>query len=314
MLNDLRGEKVSVFEVGLRDGLQNEAYIPSVASKLKFAERLMAAGVLDFELGAFVRPDRVPQMADSEKLFQAVHSGKLKLPKSARAWALVPNKKGLDRALQVGVRNIAVFTAATESFTQRNIGMSIDQSLREFTEVIRDAKWQGMKVRGYVSTALGCPFEGAVKPKQVLRVIDALGDAGVDQISIGDTIGVGTPNQVDPIVMPALKTWGAQMIAVHFHDTRGTALANTLRALECGVRIVDSSAGGLGGCPFAPGAAGNLATEDLVYMLNGMGIRTGIHLDRLAEASLALAKVMKRPVSSRYLSTYKKALRPRPRK
>ncbi len=304
--------QISVFEMSLRDGLQNEPTIPSVQTKIRFAQKLIEAGVLDFELGAFVRPDRVPQMADTEKLFQAVQKKKLHL-KKGRAWALVPNRKGLERALSVGVKHIAIFTAATESFAQKNIGMSIRDSLTEYRSVIRDARAKGVLVRGYVSTAFGCPFEGKVKPSQVLKVIDALGQLEVSQISIGDTIGVATPNQVAPIISPALQNWGVDRIAVHFHDTRGTALANTLRSIQLGVSVVDSSAGGLGGCPFAPGAAGNLATEDLVYMLDGMGMKTGIHLEKLALASLEFAKKMNRPLSSRYLQAYAMALRPRAR-
>jgi isopropylmalate/homocitrate/citramalate synthase len=229
----------------------------------------------------------------------------------ARGWALVPNLKGLERALQCGARNLAVFTAASDTFNQRNIGMSVSESLAQIAELIpaaREAARGRIQIRGYVSTVFGCPFEGKVSPKKALKVIERLIDLGVDQLSIGDTIGVATPNQMDGIVKPALQMFGrgqgVKRLAVHFHDTRGTALANTLRSLELGVRIVDSSAGGLGGCPFAPGATGNLATEDLVYMLNGMGLRTGINLQSLCNVSLEMARRMKRPLSSRYLQAY----------
>jgi hydroxymethylglutaryl-CoA lyase len=247
-----------------------------------------------------VRPDRVPQMADTDRLYRRLSSGSLKLGRS-RAWSLVPNRKGLERALASGARHVAVFTAATESFARRNIGMSIDESLREFGAILDEARSRGVEVRGYVSTAFGCPYEGKVKPRQALRVIERLAALGVCQVSIGDTIGVTTPAGVEAVVGPALRALGARRVAVHFHDTRGTALANSLRALDLGVRTIDSSAGGLGGCPFAPGATGNLATEDLVHMLDGMGLRTGVDLEALCQASLSLARAMKRPLSSRYL-------------
>ena len=294
---------VNVFEVGVRDGLQNESQPVSLADKMWLATGLAAAGVKDLELGAFVRPDKVPQMADTELLYAAYRNGDLKLGQT-RAWALVPNEKGLERAIAAGAKYIAVFTAATESFAKKNIGMSIDESLNEFSKVIKVAKKHGIKVRGYVSTVFGCPFEGAVAPKQALKVIEKLADLGVVQVSIGDTIGVATPKNVDLIVKPALRMLNKNQVAVHFHDTRGTALANTLRSLELGIRTVDSSAGGLGGCPFAPGATGNLATEDLIYMLDGLGMKSGINLKALCAVSLAFSKRIKRPVSSRYLQAF----------
>ena len=226
---------------------------------------------------------------------------------SVRAWSLVPNRKGLERALKVGVTHIAVFTAATESFAKKNIGMSIDQSLREFKELIDEARnsvGKKLQVRGYVSTALGCPFEGKVQPKKALRVIEKLAELGVDQVSIGDTIGVATPAEIDALMKPALRMLGVKKTAIHLHDTRGTALANALRALEHGVRTFDSSSGGLGGCPFAPGASGNLATEDLVYMLNGMGIQHGVDIKKLSRVSLWVNSLMSHPVASRYLQSF----------
>jgi isopropylmalate/homocitrate/citramalate synthase len=293
----------SVFDVGPRDGLQNEARPVSLAHKLALAKGLIDAGVRDLELGAFVRPDRVPQMADTDKVYRAINTGKLRLS-GARAWSLVPNQKGMERAIEAGAKNVALFTAATDSFTKKNIGMSVRESLAEFALVIEMAREHRIAVRGYVSTVFGCPFEGKVAPAKALKVIDALAKLGVDQISVGDTIGVATPNQVDDIVGPLLGDLGPAKVAVHFHDTRGTALANTLRAFELGVRVADASAGGLGGCPFAPGASGNLATEDLVYMLGGMGVKTGINLEKLCKTSLKLARAMKRPITSRYLQAY----------
>ncbi|MBY0470959.1 hydroxymethylglutaryl-CoA lyase [bacterium] len=299
----MKHEKVSVFEVGARDGLQNEKRLVPLPQKIWFVSQLAKAGIQDLELGAFVRPDRVPQMADTEKLYAAIETGKLKLGRT-RAWSLVPNLRGLERAIDAGVKQIALFTAASESFNKSNIGMSVAESLREIRDLMPVAKKHRLQVRGYVSTVFGCPFEGKVSPKKALGVIERLADLGVEQVSIGDTIGVATPAGVDQIIKPAMRLLGQKKVAVHFHDTRGTALANTLRSLEYGVRTVDSSAGGLGGCPFAPGAKGNLATEDLVYMLHGMGFRTGIQLDRLAQASLELAKKMKRSLTSRYLQAY----------
>ena len=297
-------ERVQIFEVGPRDGLQNERQTVSLARKLALVRGLVAAGIRDLELGAFVRPDRVPQMADTEKIYAALRKGQLELGR-ATAWALVPNRKGLDRALAAGARNLALFTAASDGFNRANIGMSVRESLIECRAVIRAAHAVDRRVRfrGYVSTAFGCPYDGKVPAKQALRVIEAVGDLDVEQVSIGDTIGVGTPRDVDEVVKPALKLLGRARTAAHFHDTRGTALANALRAFEHGVRIFDSSAGGLGGCPYAPGASGNLATEDLVYLFDGMGVRTGVDLDKLCRASFDLVRRLDRPIAGRYLQS-----------
>jgi hydroxymethylglutaryl-CoA lyase len=302
----MKADRVQIFEVGPRDGIQNEARLLPLKKKLWFVSSLIHAGVRDIELGAFVRPDLVPQMADTGQVYRLVKARTLKVS-PARAWCLVPNRKALERALQVGVTNIAIFTAATESFTKKNIGMSIDESLKEFDHVIREGRavlGSKLRVRGYVSTAFGCPFEGKVRPKKALQVIERLARLGVDQVSVGDTIGVGTPADVTAVVRPVFEMLGVQTTAVHFHDTRGTALANVLRALDLGVRIIDSSAGGLGGCPFAPGASGNLATEDLLYMLNGIGMKTGIDLDSVCKISLEISKALKKPRCSRYLQAY----------
>lgn len=293
---------VEIFEVGIRDGLQNESRRISLDDKLFLARGLLAAGVRHLELGAFVRQDLVPQMADTENLYEAVHQGELKLGK-AKAFALVPNLKGLERAIDSGARGIAVFTAATESFAKKNIGMSIAESLVVYKDVIAEAKRAKIEVRGYVSTAFGCPFEGKVSPKKAITVVEKLVKLGITEISVGDTIGVAGPKGVTDVFTPLLKLKKTR-IAAHFHDTRGTALANALRAMELGVTVLDASAGGLGGCPFAPGATGNLATEDLVYMLDGMGIKSGIRLDLLADTSLAFCQKIGRPISSRYLQAY----------
>jgi hydroxymethylglutaryl-CoA lyase len=245
-------------------------------------------------------------MADTDEIYKQIQLGAVKMG-SVRAWSLVPNRKGLERALKVGVTHIAVFTAATESFAKKNIGMSVDESLTEFKALVDEARnsvGKKLQVRGYVSTAFGCPFEGKVQPKKALRVVERLAELGVDQISIGDTVGVGTPAEVDALMKPALKMLGVEKTAVHLHDTRGTALANALRAYELGVRTFDSSSGGLGGCPFAPGASGNLATEDLVYMLDGMGIQHGVDIKKLSRVSLWVNSLMNHPVASRYLQSF----------
>lgn len=297
-------KQIEVFEVGVRDGLQNEARPVRFEDKLRLARGLVDAGVRRLELGAFVRPDLVPPMADTDRVYAAVRSGDLKLGR-AKAYALVPNMKGLERAIASGVKGVAVFTAATESFAQRNIGMSIDESMKVFAEVVREAKRAKIEVRGYVSTAFGCPFEGKVTPKKAIAVVERLARIGIPEISVGDTIGVATPKGVVDVLGPLVRKIGRKTrIAGHFHDTRGTALANALAAMEIGVEVLDASAGGLGGCPFAPGATGNLATEDLVYMLDGMGVRTGIDLEKLAATSLAFSRALGRPLSSRYLQAY----------
>jgi hydroxymethylglutaryl-CoA lyase len=299
-------QRVTIVEMGLRDGLQNETVTLTPSVRLELIQKLVNSGIRRIEIGAFVSPKWVPQMAGSGELVRSA----LRLQKEKRISrniefsALVPNEKGMIMAMETGIREIAVFASASESFSKKNINCNIDESFARFEPVIALAIKNKIKIRGYLSACFGCPFEGKVNAKQALKVIERLADLGVEQVSIGDTIGVGTPNQVDAIVRPALRSLGAKKVAVHFHDTRGTALANTLRALELGVKSFDSSAGGLGGCPFAPGASGNLATEDLLYMLHGMGVKTGIDLEALCRVSLDLARLMSRPLSSRYLQTY----------
>lgn len=295
---------VEIFEVGVRDGLQNESRPVKLEDKVFLAQGLIDAGIRGIELGAFVRLDRVPQMADTDAVYRAVADGDLVLGR-ARAYALVPNLHGLERAVASGAKGIAVFTAATESFAKRNIGMSIGESLRVIAEVVAAARKKKIVVRGYVSTAFGCPFEGKVSPKKPLAVAQRLADLGIPEVSIGDTIGVATPRNVEEVLAPMVKKMGRKTrIAGHFHDTRGTALANAVAALDVGVKILDASAGGLGGCPFAPGATGNLATEDLVYLLDGMGIRSGVHLEKLAGTSLEFGRRVGIPISSRYLQAF----------
>ena len=294
-------DQIRLFEVGPRDGLQNEKNSLSIEDRFWLVQALARAGVSQIEAGSFVRADRVPQMADSDRLHGALIAKGL----PGDFFYLVPNEVGLDRAIQAGVRSIAVFTAASESFNQRNIGMSIQQSLDGISKIISTANAHGIKVRGYVSTAFGCPFEGRMDPSQPMKVMKALIDLGIPQVSIGDTIGVASVKGVDELVRPAIEAFGAERLAVHFHDTRGTALVNSFRAFELGIRTFDASVGGLGGCPFAPGASGNLATEDLVYFFKEMGVESGVDYKKLCELSLELARRMGKTVlSSRALQAY----------
>lgn len=287
-------KRVTICEVGPRDGLQNEAVPIAAEDKIRFCDLLSDAGVPILEATSFVSPKHVPQMGDAERVFRAIRKDE------GRTYlVLVPNERGLDRAMDAGVRAIAVFTAASEAFAQANIRMSIDGSVSRFATVIRRAKADGMWVRAALSTAFGCPFQGAVAVADVVRVCERLLDLGVDELSVADTIGVGTPNQVFEVAGALQRVVPLDRLGLHFHDTRGTALANTMAGLACGVHVYDTSAGGLGGCPFAPGATGNCATEDLVYMLHGMGIETGIDLGKLRAASRFIATKLGRPLASR---------------
>ncbi|HYM70388.1 MAG TPA: hydroxymethylglutaryl-CoA lyase [bacterium] len=288
--------RVRIVEVGPRDGLQNESVSLSVDDKVAFVRRLAAAGLRTIEVGAFVRPDRVPQMADTDAVVRRLGS----LDGVALS-ALVPNRLGMERAIACGLRDVAVFTAASEAFARHNINMTIDESLVRFGDVLTLAADRGIRVRAYVSTAWWCPYDGRVSPEAVRRVAGRLFEMGCGEISLGDTIGAATPLEVAALVDGVTRDLPRGALSVHFHDTRGTALANVLAALLRGVTTVDAAAGGLGGCPYAPGASGNLATEDLVYMLHGMGIDTGVDLDRLVEASRPLASRLGHALPSRYL-------------
>ncbi len=289
-------DSVKIVEVGPRDGLQNEKVTIPTDAKVAYITALGDAGLRVIEAGAFVSPKWVPQMADTAEVYAEI-------PKDPGVDypVLVPNMKGLERAIDAGVRSIAIFTAASETFNTRNINMSIDESLDNYAPVTLRALQEGMKVRGYVSTAFGCPYEDEVPPEKVLEVCARVLDLGCYEVSVGDTIGVGTPMQVQGVIGMLLQVIPASKLAMHFHDTRGTALANTLAALEMGIATFDASSGGLGGCPYAPGASGNLATEDLVYMLDRMGIDTGVDLNRLVEASSIIAPYLDHPLPGRYL-------------
>ena len=287
-------ERVTIVEVGPRDGLQNEPARVPAATKVGFVERLAAAGLPVVEVSSFVRADRVPQLADAREVFAA-----LPPRPGTRYTALVPNLTGLREAEAAGVREIAIFAAASEAFSQRNTNRSIAQSLTAFEEVCRAARDAGIRVRGYLSTAFGCPFEGAVDPRRVATLSRQLVDLGVYEVAVSDTIGVAHAGQVPAVVDAVAREIPMSQIALHFHDTRGQALANVTAALPLGVRTFDASAGGLGGCPFAPGATGNLATEDLVYLLDGLGYETGVSLDGVIQASAFIEPAVGHPLPSR---------------
>jgi len=287
--------RVTIYDVGARDGLQNEPRPVDVGVKAELIERLVAAGVRALEVTSMVRPDRIPQLADAEALLQ-----RITLPPDVRAVVLVPNQRGLDRALALGVREIAIFASATDTFSQRNLGRSIDDSFRMFEPVVAGARDAQVAVRAYVSMCFGDPWEGHVPIAQVVDVGRRLLDLGCHELSIGDTIGTGTPGHVTALI-DAFGAAGVatDRLAVHFHDTYGQALANTYAALQRGITTIDASAGGLGGCPFAMSATGNVATEDVLWQLHGLGIETGIDLLALAETSDWLAGHLGRPSPSR---------------
>jgi hydroxymethylglutaryl-CoA lyase len=287
--------EVTIWEVGARDGLQNESAVLPVAVKLEFLDRLADSGLRILEATSFVSPKWVPQLADAEDLLAGLDQRDgVSYP------VLVPNERGLDRALAAGVRHIAIFGSATETFARRNLNRTVDDQFDMFEPVVSRARAEGLDVRAYVSMCFGDPWEGAVPAAQVVSVGRRLLDLGCSQLSLGDTIGVATAGQVEALLGEFLTTgMPVDRLAVHFHDTYGQALANTLAALRMGVSCVDSSAGGLGGCPYAESATGNLATEDLVWMLDGLGVRTGVDLDKLVATSAWLAEQLGRPSPSR---------------
>jgi hydroxymethylglutaryl-CoA lyase len=287
-------EKVTLVEVGPRDGLQNEPDTIPLSAKLRLIDDLGAAGHTVIEAGSFVNPRWVPQMADSEAVFQ----GLARRP-GVRYTALTPNLKGLERALEAGADEVAVFGAASEAFSQKNINCSIAESLARFEDVMGLAAERGVPVRGYISCVLGCPYEGEVGPEAVASVAATLLDMGCYEVSLGDTIGTGTPGSMARLLGRLLADHDPSRLAVHCHDTYGQALANILVALQHGIATVDSSVAGLGGCPYAKGASGNVATEDVVYMLDGLGIGTGVALERLIEAGNRISAVLGRPNGSR---------------
>ncbi len=280
-------KKIKIVEVGPRDGLQNEKKIVSTDDKVRFIDLLSESGLSVIEAGSFVHPKWVPQLADTAEVYQ-----KISKKVGVTYPVLVPNKKGLERALEVGVKDIAVFTAASESFNKKNINRSIQESLNDIQTIVTEAKAHQLGVRGYVSTCFICPYEGKIAPEKVVPVVEALLHMGIDEISLGDTIGSAVPADVEKLLNLLLKNIPPEKLAVHFHDTKKNALANIEVSLQLGITIIDSSAGGLGGCPYAPGASGNVATEEVLTMLHGMGIETGVNLDKIVTASRWLANVL----------------------
>jgi hydroxymethylglutaryl-CoA lyase len=286
-------DQVRIVEVGPRDGLQNEKTPLGVADRIAFIEALLGAGLRTVEVGAFVSPRAIPQMVGSDEVLKGVNHHP-----DAEFHVLVPNERGYEAARAAGARVIAVFGSASEGFSRANINCSVVESIERFKPVIARARSDGIKVRGYISCVLGCPYDGEVKPQAVVGVAKVLWDLGCYEVSLGDTIGVGTPRKARDLLRAVAGSVPVAHLAMHFHDTYGQALANLYAGMEEGVRVIDSAAGGLGGCPYAPGATGNVATEDVVYMLQGMGIATGVDMPKLVAATNEISKLIGRsPVS-----------------
>ncbi len=290
-------ESISIIEMGPRDGLQNEKTPVSVEARVAFVEALVAAGLATVEVGAFVSPKAIPQMVGSDQVLRGVSR-----IEGGEFHVLVPNEKGYEAALAAGARVVSVFAAASEGFSHANINCSIAESIERFKPVLERAKADGVRVRGYVSCVLGCPYEGEIKPQAVVEVAKTLWDLGCYEISLGDTIGVGTPLKARQLLGAVAGSVPMTSLAMHFHDTYGQALANLYAGLEEGCRVIDAAAGGLGGCPYAPGATGNVATEDVVYMLEGMGIKTGVDMEKLLAATNEITALIGRTPVSRVAS------------
>jgi hydroxymethylglutaryl-CoA lyase len=290
------GDAVRIVEVGPRDGLQNEKTPIGVTERIAFIEALLAAGLPTVEVGAFVSPKAIPQMVNSDQVLRGVSH------LAGEFHVLVPNEKGYEASQAAGAKVIAVFASASEGFSRANINCSVSESIERFKPVLARARADGIKVRGYISCVLGCPFDGEVRPQAVVDVARMLWDLGCYEISLGDTIGVGTPLKARQLLRAVGDDVPVEHLAMHFHDTYGQALANLYAGMEEGVRVIDSAAGGLGGCPYAPGATGNVATEDVVYMLEGMGIRTGVDMAKLLAATNEVSKLLGRPPVSRVAS------------
>jgi hydroxymethylglutaryl-CoA lyase len=286
--------RVRIVEVGPRDGLQNEKAIIPTAAKIELIDRLSATGLQSIEATSFVSPKWVPQLADAAEVFAGIRRAP-----GVTYPVLVPNLQGYERARAVGVEEVAVFSAASEAFNRKNINASIDESIERFLPVLERARADGVKVRGYVSTVLGCPYQGAVPVADVVRVARRMHELGCYEVSLGDTIGIGTPGAARAMLRAVADAVSIEALAIHFHDTRGQALANILACLEEGVAVVDAAVSGTGGCPYAPGASGNVATEDVVYMLEGLGIATGVDLPKLVETGRWLAGVLGRASGSK---------------
>ncbi|TGN89884.1 hydroxymethylglutaryl-CoA lyase [Bradyrhizobium yuanmingense] len=290
-------DPVRIIEMGPRDGLQNEKTPVSVEARITFIEALVAAGLHTVEVGAFVSPKAIPQMASSDAVLRGVAH-----VKGAEFHVLVPNEKGYDAARAAGAKVVSVFAAASEGFSRANINCTVAESIERFRPVLARARDEGVPVRGYISCVLGCPFDGEIKPKAVADLARTLFELGCYEISLGDTIGVGTPDKAKEMLRAVSANIPPARLAMHFHDTYGQALANLYAGMEQGVCVIDAAAGGLGGCPYAPGATGNVATEDVVYMLEGMGVRTGVDMEKLLAATNAMSVVLGKPPVSRVAS------------
>ncbi|GGA46768.1 hydroxymethylglutaryl-CoA lyase [Psychrobacillus lasiicapitis] len=289
-------KSVTIKEVGPRDGLQNEKQTISTEDKITWIDSLSKTGLSYIEVSSFVHPKWIPQLADASEVL-----GKIGREQGVTYAALVPNIRGLERALEANVDEVSVFMSASEAHNKNNINKSIEETYPILSEVVKEAKAAGKTVRGYVSTVIGCPYEGPVAASQVRKVSDYLFSMGIDELSLGDTIGVGVPNQVERLLEELLPHFEASKLAMHFHDTRGTALANIVKSLEMGITIFDSALGGLGGCPYAKGASGNVATEDLLYMLHEMGIETGIDINAVMKSAKLIEKVRGKKLNSRQM-------------
>jgi hydroxymethylglutaryl-CoA lyase len=290
---------VTIYEVGPRDGLQNEARLIPTDDKVAFIDALSGTGLRAIEITSFVNPRWIPQLADGAEVSRRI----VRRPGVVYS-ALVPNRQGLDAAIGAGMREVAVFMSASETHNKKNVNKTIAATLAAFQETVPPALAAGLRVRAYVSTVYGCPYEGAVDPGKAVELCHALRGLGCYQISLGDTIGVATPRQVRDVLTRVLADIPAPEVAVHFHDTRGTALANILVAVEMGITTIDAALGGLGGCPYAPGASGNVSTEDVIYMLEGMGVRTGVNLDKLVEAARLVSTLVGHEMPSKFYRAY----------
>ena len=292
-------KNVKIVEVGPRDGLQNEKITVDLPTKIKLIHQLSETGLLNIEAGSFVSPNWVPQMANSDDLFQEINQNISPAFPQIQFSALTPNEKGFDRAIECGVKEVAIFAAATEQFSQKNINCSISESLERFAPLAEKAQSANVRIRGYVSCVLGCPYQGSVGTDEVLDVTKSLLDLGCYEVSLGDTIGIGTPGSTKDLLSALLPVIPAEQIALHMHDTYGQALANILIGLQMGISVIDSAVAGLGGCPYAKGASGNVSTEDVVYLLNGLDINHGLQLDKLIETGNGICAALGRSNGSK---------------
>lgn len=300
---------VKIVEVGPRDGLQNESRYLETQDKLELINKLIDAGLTTVEVTSFVKPSAIPQMKDSIELFKRLKDHYKKDFDKYHFPVLVPNLEGYNNAQRVGAKEIAVFTATSETFAEKNINASIDESFDRFDAVVSSAKKDNVKIRGYVSTAFYCPYEGKMSLDSLINVVERLFDLGAYEVSIGDTIGMATPNEVEEVIEVLDKKIGLNKIAMHFHDTRGMAIANILKSLDLGIRAFDTSIAGLGGCPYAKGASGNVATEEVIFLLNRLGYRTNIDLEKLYQAGLFVVNKLERSKMSKLLESYSKSLK-----